>query len=129
MSVLRLPVGAVLLTGDAVAAALYAVDMAQRLRACNGYPPSRALARLRLELAAPGHPDTPAEPVGDPETVTTREAAALLNVSERTARRLAPRLGGRNVGGRLLFDRRAVLDHIEGRDAARTDQSWPLSPA
>lgn len=126
MSVHRLPAGTVLLTPEDVAAVLYALDTAQKARARNGYAPSRALARLRLELAAPGHPDSPAEPIGEPETVTTREAAALLQVSERTARRLAPRLGGRNVGGRLLFDRRAVLDHDEGRNLPGTEPSWPL---
>lgn len=40
--------------------------------------------------------------------------AALLGCSTRTATRLAPKLGGRLVGGRWLLDRQAVTEHTEG---------------
>lgn len=120
MTLFRLPAGAVLLDGSDVDAIAQALRDARRWRQRNGLPPVRAWERLGALLAAPGHADTPTEPAGQPESMTTREAAQLLQCSERTARRLAPRLGGQNIGGRWLLDRLAVLDHIEG-DAHHED--------
>lgn len=114
MSLYRLPAGAVLLDGEALVLAGYAVESAQRHRIRNGLPPLPGLDRLRAVLTAPGHPDAVPDAPCDPETVTTREAAALLGCSERTVRRLAPLLGGRNVGGRWLLDRAAVHEHRAG---------------
>ena len=45
-----------------------------------------------------------------------RPAAVLLADSD-TARRLAPKLGGRNIGGRWLLDRHAVAEHLQGATA------------
>lgn len=110
----------VLLTGSAIDAVLYAVDLAQRARGHNGLPPSRMLAALAEALAAPGQTDTATEPVRHPEgvgvreTVSTQEAANLLGRSPRTVRRLAPQLGGRRVGGVWLLDRQAVTEEAEG---------------
>lgn len=109
-----IPAGSVLLTGQSVEACRYAVDVAQRSRARNGLPPSTALAQLAGALSAAGQADMPEEPEGQPDNVTTTEAAALLGCSERQARRLAPALGGRLTGGRWLLDRVAVAEHIEG---------------
>ena len=117
MTAYRMPAGAVLLDGSALDAARYAVDVAQRARARNGLPRSVALARLAEALAAPGQEDSPDEPAGQPDLVTTEQAAEVLGVSLRSARRLAPRLGGRLVGGRWLLDRQAVAEHLEGRTA------------
>jgi hypothetical protein len=114
VSVYRLPAGALLLTGTALEACRYAVAVAQRARARNGLPPSTQLAQLGEALAAAGQTDSPAEPAGQPDNVTTSEAAALLGCSERKARRLAPQLGGRLTGGRWLLDRVAVTEHLEG---------------
>lgn len=114
MSAVRLPAGAVLLTGTALDVARYACDVAQRARARNGLPPSRDLARLADALAAPGQTDSADEPAGQGDYVTTDQAADLLHCSPRTARRLAPALGGRLVGGRWLLDRQAVAEHKEG---------------
>lgn len=116
MSIVRIESG-VLLTGGALDAARYCVDVAQRARARNGLPPSVALARLAEALAAPGQEDNPDEPAGQPDLVTTEEAAEMLGVSLRTARRLAPLLGGRRIGGRWLLDRQAVTEHKEGKTA------------
>ena len=112
----------VLLTGSAIDAVRYAVDVAQRARGRNGLPPSVMLAALREALAAPGQTDTAGGPAGHPEgvgleeTVSTQEAGNLLGCSPRTARRLAPQLGGRCVGGVWLLDRLAVAEHVEGRE-------------
>lgn len=114
MTLYRLPAGAVLLADEDAAAALYAVEAAQRSRQRNGLPPLLSLTRLHAALAPPGHGASPTEPVGEPELVTTREAAELLRVSVRTVRRLAPGLGGRIVGGRLLLDRQAINEHTQG---------------
>ena len=117
MTLYRLPAGAVLIADEDAAACLYAIESAQRTRQRNGLPPLPSLARLRAALAPVGHADTPAEPVEEPELVTTREAAELLHKSARTVRRLAPGLGGRLVGGRLLLDRQAITEHQQGATA------------
>lgn len=113
----RVPAGAVLLTGSDVDALRYAVEVAQRARARNGLPPSKALAQLARTVTAAGQPDSTEAPEVQPETVTSDQAAAMLGVSERTARRLAPQLGGRLIGGRWLLDRQAVTEHKEGTAA------------
>ena len=104
----------VLLTGPSIQAVLYAVEVAQRARARNGLPPSRALVALAAAVSPPGQVDIAVEPTGQSEEVTTAQAASMLDCSARTARRKAPQLGGRLVGGRWLFDRQAVADHNEG---------------
>jgi excisionase family DNA binding protein len=113
----RLPEGAVLLTGDALVACRYAVTVAQRARGRNGLPPSVGLAHLAAALSPAGHADMPDEAAGEPEDMTTDEAARLLGYSTRQVRRLAPALGGRLVGGRWLVDRQAVSEHKEGLTA------------
>ncbi len=108
----------VLLTGPAIGAVLYAVEVAQRARSRNGLPPSTALAGLRAALAPGGHADGQTESAEQHEAMlecSTETAAAMLRCSPRTARRLAPALGGRLVGGRWVFDSQAVNDHIAGR--------------
>lgn len=112
----RLAPDVLLLTGDAVHALAYAVHVAQRARARNGLPPSRALAAL---ASAAGQQDTQPAPQPDtePEWITTEEAAQMLGISNRQARRLAPALGGRLTGGRWLLDHRAVTEHQEGSAA------------
>lgn len=117
MTAYRLPPGAVLLDGDDLEVVAYAVSVTQAARRRNGLPPSHRLAALALLLAARGQEDSPAEPVGDADYMDTNEAATLLGCSPRTARRLAPKLGGRMVAGRLLLDRVAVTEHLEGRTA------------
>jgi len=126
MTLYRLPAGAVLLDGEALRLVAYCVATAERTRRRNGLPPLPGLVRLREALTAPGHPDADPEPVGDAESVTTAEAARLLGCSERTIRRQAARLGGRNVGGRWLLDRAAVEEHRAGSEP-REGVQWQLS--
>lgn len=114
MTAYRLPAGAVLLDGRHLDALRYCIDVARRARRRTGLPPVAAVDALALLVAAPGQSDTPDEPIGEPESMTTTEAAALLGCSTRTATRLAPKLGGRLVGGRWLLDRQAVTEHTEG---------------
>lgn len=112
----RLAPDVLLLTGDAIGALAYAVAVTQRARARNGLPTSRALAAL---ASAAGQADTQSAPEldTDEELITTEEAAQMLGISNRQARRRAPQLGGRLTGGRWLLDRRAVLEHQEGTAA------------
>lgn len=114
MAAVNLPAGSLLLTGEDLALVGYAVTVAQRWRQRNGQPPVAGLARLADTLAAPGQSDTPEEHPREPEFMNTTATAAALGISERTARRLAPRLGGRLEGGRWLFDRLAVAEHAAG---------------
>ena len=55
--------------------------------------------------AAIGSPESPAREDG---WVTTAEAAERLHCSERWARDLAPRIGGRKVGGRWLIPKASL---------------------
>lgn len=117
MTVYRLPAGAVLLDGPSLDAVRYAVDVAQRARRRNGLPRLAALDALDAAVTPSGHTDTDDEPTGQPDDMTTTEAAALLGISERTARRHAPNLGGRLTAGRWLLDRQAVAEHLRGLTA------------
>ena len=120
-----IPANGVLVAGRTLDLVAQAVRDAQRWRARNGLPPLDAYAKLlaavtpdAAPVAADGHADSPADPVVEAEAMTTDEAAALLGVSDRTARRLAPQLGARRVGRAWLLDRAAVLEHAEGSTTA-----------
>lgn len=112
----------VLLTGRALDVALYAVKVAQRSRARNGLPRLLVLEELEAAMSPRGQTDIAEEPTGQSVDVvvamTTEDAASALHCSARQARRLAPALGGRRVGGRWVYDHQAVLEHIEGRTAS-----------
>ncbi len=121
MSVFRMPAGSVLLTGEEIELARYAVEVTQRARTRNGLPNSRRLGLLYEALAGCGQTDS-AEEAGEQaeaqvQGMTVTEAAELLRVSARTVRRLAPRLGGRRIGGRWVLDPLAVTEHVEGQTA------------
>lgn len=113
MGAARVPEGSVLLTGEAVDALRYAVEKAQAWRRWQGLSRSARLDVLAAVTVA-GQADTAEEPVVEADYMTTEEAATVLGVSCRTARRLAPGLGGRVVGGRWFLDRLAVAEHKEG---------------
>lgn len=114
---------AVILTGGAARCALQAALIAIRARRTNGLPTSESYRQLATALAqvasAAGHTDIrealaehhiPLEP-----TVPLAEAAARLGLTDRQVRRLAPKLGGRKLGGRWLIDEQALMEHIQGR--------------
>ena len=112
---------AVLLQGPAVDVVKYAIEVARRSRHRNGLPESGTLLTLSQafeSLSAAGQSDNSDTAVRDTEDVTewitTDTAAPLLGCSSRQARRLAPSLGGRLIGGRWLLDPHAVREHIEG---------------
>lgn len=109
---------AVILTGDAVAAVAEAVRVAQHARKRDGLLPSMAWARLEVVLAGPvaevGQTDSPDSPVGEHGYMDAAAAAELLGCSERTARRLAPKLGGQKRAGVWLIDSIAVREHLDG---------------
>jgi len=122
---------AVILQGAAVPEISYLVGLGLRHRAAvDGAPPSvrqRQLLRILADaaeasLALPptprGHADTIATPhlgesvVGE---ISTAEAARLLGITSRHARRLASDLDGRRVKGTWLFDRHAVVAYATQR--------------
>lgn len=105
---------ALLAEGASLDAIRYSLGLAIRERRRNAQPTSPLLAHLYELASAPGQADMPGEPIGEPEYMPTGEVGRLLGCSDRHARRLAPLLGGRLVGGRLLFDRRAVEEHVAG---------------
>lgn len=115
---------AVILTGPAIESALQAVLIAIRSRRANGLPMLPAYYMLVTALGqarSAGGLSEVREPVGirhfsyQVPTVPIAEAAERLGVCERQVRRLAPRLGGRKIGGRWFVDEQMVADHIEER--------------
>jgi hypothetical protein len=116
---------AVVLTGESLRAALQAVLIAKRTRKLNGHPDSTADLELAQALiaatSANGHSDVrePEElkdyPQREPPTVPIAEAARQLGLSERQARRLAPKLGGRKIGGQWFLDQNACDEHRRGQ--------------
>lgn len=115
---------AVMVSGHTARILRDALLIAARARSINGLPVSRdyqtIAAELHAAMSASGHPDVRAPAVADAGVmspdVPIEQAAAELGCSKRQARRLAPSLGGRIVGGRWLIDRQALNEHIEGRD-------------
>jgi hypothetical protein len=116
---------AVILTGETLGVARQALLVAQLSRRRNGLPESAPytdlLAAIGAALSATGQTDTvlPAElscsaTELNPDDLSTEEAATMLNCTPRQARRLAPKLGGRKIGGRWLLDRHAIAEHLAG---------------
>lgn len=125
MTTYRLPAGAVLIDGEALGLMRYTVEVTQRARARNGLPPSRHLAQLAALLAVDGHADSSDDPASEADYVSTEEAADLLGCSTRTARRLAPQLGGQRIAGRWVLDRLAIAEHNQGRAPRVTTPKHP----
>lgn len=113
---------AVVLSGRWLNVARQAVHIAELARRRNGLPASTDYAALLVALntavSRNGHNVTDPEPVAapsnQPDELTVEEAAHMLHKSKRQTQRMAPRLGGRLVGGRWLLDRRAVEEHLGG---------------
>ena len=120
---------AVIVTGPALKLVLDAALIAVKHRRMTaGLPfsttPYEALAcELRAAMAADGHADVRTSAISDPvpvdeqPSVPLAEAAALLGISRRQARRLAPQLGGCKVAGSWFVEETALRQHIEGRQA------------
>ena len=113
----------VILSGPALKADLECVLIAIKHRKLSGIPYQtyEALAcELAAAMAAVGHSDvrlpaiSDSLPVDQP-TVPLDQAATRLGISLRQARRLAPQLAGRKIGGCWFVDEAALREHIEGR--------------
>lgn len=126
---------AVLLRGTAVLYAHHLVARGvQQAAARDGiYPPATvqqlmqalesAAACIQEARSAAGHPDvpTPADPAISPvEELTTREAADMLHITPRHARRIATSIGGRRQNRDWTFDRGDVAAYAENRKATTT---------
>lgn len=113
---------AVVLSGRWLAVVRQAVFAANVARRRNGLPDSRDYAAVLGSIAAAmspvGHNVVDSGVVAavsiPPEELTVEEAAGMLARSHRQVQRMAPKLGGRRIGGRWLLDRRAVEEHVEG---------------
>jgi hypothetical protein len=111
----------VIVTGPTARICLEALLIAARSRRLSGLPIAAAYqdvaAELQAALSATGQLDVPepvaAQPVCMP-TVPVLQAAARMNRSPRQIRRLAPKLGGRLIGGRWLLVDQAINEHMEG---------------
>jgi hypothetical protein len=116
---------AVILTGDWLHTTLQTVLIAARTRRHNGLPitsADTALAQaLTAAVAANGHEDVPEPAVlqhypQTQPTVTVEDGARQLNLSRRQTRRLAPKLGGKLIGGQWRLDQAAIDEHLRGKD-------------
>ncbi|SEH79568.1 hypothetical protein SAMN04489835_4229 [Mycolicibacterium rutilum] len=111
------------LSGPALRAALECALIAVKHRKWGGVPYQKyeALAcELAAAMAVAGHSDVRSSAISkavavEQPTVPADEVAARLHISDRQARRLAPRLGGRKIAGRWFVDETALREHIEGR--------------
>lgn len=76
---------------------------------------------LAWELSADGHEsDGETGELNQEELCDTAEAAHIMGVTERQARRLANDLDGRKVAGVWTFRRQAVVDYAEAKRDGRT---------
>ncbi|MFF3179787.1 hypothetical protein ACFYVD_08045 [Rhodococcus pyridinivorans] len=107
--------GAVLLTDRSIEAVRFAVRVTIAARQRNGQRVPAEIAELARELSVYGQRDTADENSNNsgtqPDWISTQEAARMLDISERQARRLAPELGGTLHAGRWLIDRVAVTHY------------------
>lgn len=117
--------GVVVLTGPALRTTLSALLIAAKARSINGLPSSNALTEIAQAvadaMAATGQSDVRETEVAQhlPQqqpTMPIAEAAEKFGLSRRQTRRLAPKLGGKFIGGRWLLDEDAVREHATGRN-------------
>lgn len=99
------------------AAAAEAILTRRRRREFVPTPLQSALARiddmLTSGIAANGNDRKDA--AAQSESIDINTAAALIGLTPRRVRQLAPQLGGERVGGRWIFQRREILEHADGR--------------
>lgn len=112
MATYRIPEG-VLVTGSDVGAIRLAIRRAYLDCRRNGLPIPPAWDRLSASLAGVGQSDRESEATGHADEVSITEAARLLGCSARTARRLAPALGGRKHAGVWLVRAGAIHDYLK----------------
>ena len=115
--------GVVVLSGPALKAARDCALIAVKHRKMSGVP-YRTYEALACELneavSASGQADMRSPAISkavavDRPNVPITEAAARLGISDRHARRLAPKLEGKKIAGRWFVDEIALRQHIEGR--------------
>ncbi|MGC5246429.1 helix-turn-helix domain-containing protein [Gordonia sp. DT219] len=101
------------------AAARFVIAEFTRRRRLTGRPIPPAVARLHHRLTSVGGHEPPA-PQPDskseqPELLDTAEVAELLGCSTRHVRRIAAALDAHQIGGRWLYPKPAVVQHLQGR--------------
>lgn len=113
--------GCVVVTDSGLRAAADACLIAIRSRRLSGRPHSKILEELAaafIEASATGQSDVrgvvcvPVLP-----TVALSEVVARTGLSDRQVRRLAPKLGGKKIGGRWFVDEQALQEHLEGQES------------
>ncbi len=115
--------GVVVLTGPALRAARDCALIAANHRKLSRLPYQtyEALAReFHAAMSVCGHSDVRLPAISDSvevqkPTVPLDEVATRLGVSDRHARRLAPKLGGKKIGRCWVVDETALRQHIEGK--------------
>ena len=116
----------ILLDGPAVQAVLDALFIAENYRRYSGNSVGTFSAIAQVLAAAlvsgSGQSDMGTDAEMEhvrlrQESVSIQAAAAMLELSPRQVRRLAPKLGGRIVGGRWLLDRIAITEHLHGKES------------
>ncbi|WP_141772436.1 hypothetical protein [Mycolicibacterium neoaurum] len=110
------------LSEDEVQAALYCVAEAVHTRSRAGRPVPELLRRLSWKLNLTRALSSSGQENGSAgaglnldKLIGTREAAAILGTTPRTALRYAPDLGGQKRNGRMLYDRTTVEQYARDR--------------
>jgi len=114
--------GVVVLSGRTLRVMRDALAIALRARRLNGLPDSSSyvviIAEINEAMAAHGQTDVRDDidmQASVLQPMSVEEAAGALGISRRQARRLAPKLGGRRIGGRWMLGPQAVREHMEGQ--------------
>ncbi len=112
-------------TGDHLEAQYYVAHRhVDPLRAAGRPIPDAILAYVRevdltWEMARAGHQSGCGSEQSDP-WISTRQAAHILELSQRQTRRLATDLEAEMFNGRLMFRESKVRDYAKGRRDGRT---------
>ncbi|MGV6990873.1 helix-turn-helix domain-containing protein [Gordonia amicalis] len=109
-----------LLSQSQVRTALWAIEELRRRRRLVGQPVPPALADLHHHLIMSAHgpapevsaPQSKSRPI---EAIDAQEAATILGITPRHARRLAADLDAQRIAGRWVFNRHNVIAYAEGR--------------
>ncbi|ORB84676.1 hypothetical protein B1987_13705 [Mycobacterium kansasii] len=123
------------LSDDEAEQALYCANELIDRRRRAGVPVPAWMTRLahRLDLtsalSSAGHEnDSDNAALDANELVTTAEAAELLKVSTRQARRLSRDLDADTIGGRLVYRRSTVIEYAQERRNGRHRRGIRTTP-
>lgn len=100
------------------AAARFVIAEFTRRRRLTGHPIPPAVARLHHRLTSVGGHEPPVPQPDSKQLLDTAEVAEMIGCSTRHVRRIAPALDAQRIGGRWVYPRTAVTQHLQGKRTA-----------